>query len=543
MITRFSVVALCARLATLALAFAFVQAGAGGRPARADEPAPPAPEAPKSDKARAKQELSEARLAAARAAAGSGKKGVDARALYGQALAAGLAAVGQAAADAEAPRPSSTTSVANEQPGGDEPAAAPEPPVAAAPEDEAAARARAAQEQEQKQENAERVARERADAAAAETKRREEAEALRRAAAPVAAPVVVAVAPPPRAPSPPLAFQIGERSAFAAKDSAGGHHVSGGLVFTWLTFATTRGRGTVVVDLESTRFRAGRNDTMDRAQVAFDGLGFDWTVPFASRGTGLFVGAEAAAGVLQSSTAMSSVVQTDSVLQLMPHVGGAVSLGAVGLFADAGWRFAVLAGSGAGSVGGLVAQGGLRVEMNPGEAPAPGAFEVGYAARFYAPNGSAIYKNYGGLPGSSGSGPLLEHELFVTTKAGLPARADAGLAVTYLGADRADSGAGLHVAGLGVLGTWHAFATHQLVNPYLGLRLGVEYISNQDSATFEYAKQVGLLGAGAAGIDVGLHRRVALRLGVAYDVVAYSTNQPNASLSGYAVEAGVLVRP
>jgi hypothetical protein len=214
----------------------------------------------------------------------------------------------------------------------------------------------------------------------------------------------------------------------------------------------------------------------------------------------------------------------------------------------------VLKPAGSASESGLVLQGGLRVEMAAGDARAPsgfdrgsfdlGSFDVGYAARIYAPNGSNVYRRYGGLPFASGIGPMLGHELTLTTGAYLPRHADHGLSFTYLGADRVGGGAGLHVLGLGYVGTWHAFATRQVFNPYVGLRLGLDYISSGDktSTTFSYAAQVGAVASGSAGVDVAVGRRVALRLGVAYDAVAYANRVPNGSLSGYAALAGLIVR-
>jgi hypothetical protein len=469
----------------------------------------------------------EARLAAARAAAGAGRV-AEARALYGQALAAGLVEHARALRDAGEPRPTSVTSLANEQPEPVEAQASPAAAPEAAPYD---AQARQAAEQEQ-------IAR--AHAAAATAVREEEARRRAVATPRVAAVVVAGPASPPLAP--PAVFQVGLRGAVSATDPAGGKHVSGGLMFTWLTFATSRGRGAVVVDLESTRWRSGRDDTMDRAQVAFYGLGFDWTLPFATRGTGVFLGAEATAGVLQGSTKVSSVVETGAVVQVMPHAGAGVAYRGIGFFADAGWRLQVREPARQASEGGLVLQGGLRVEMKEGDALTPSGFDLGYVARVYAPNGSNVYRRYGGLPFTSGAGPLLGHELTLTTGAHLPRHADHGLALTYLGADRAGGGTGLHVVGLGYVGTWHAFAARQLVNPYVGIRLGLEYISSGDAAAFRHNAQVGAVASGSAGVDVDVARRVALRLGFAYDVVAYANDVPNGSLSGYAVLAGVIVR-
>jgi hypothetical protein len=532
MITWFSTGALRAGGAGLLLG-ALGLLAAGG--ARAEEAAAP------SAKAREKKDLSEARLASARAAAGAGRA-AEARALFGEALAAGLAADGQASADAAAPRPASVVSIANEQP--DEraveatpappdsaPVPAAAPPVAAAPEAPGDADARRRQE----------LARETAEREDA----RREAE---RAATPAGVPVVAAQpsAPPGRAPA---AFQAGVRLSPLAKDATGAQHLSAGLAFGWVAIATPGGRGSVVLDLESSRWQPGRNDRTDRAQVAFYGLGFDWTVPFASGGTGLFVGAEVAGGVLQSSTMTTAEVHNDGVLQVMPHVGGAVAYRGVGLFADAGWRFQLLADdqSGQARVGGVVVQGGLRLDMERGEVTGARAFDLGYTARFISPNGSRIWSRYGGVFGAA-SGPLVAHEVDVTTNAFLPAalHMDQGLALTYVGAGQDGGGGALTMLGLGWLGTWHAFATHQLFDPFVGLRLGFVYISNDDAGptgTFQYTKQVGLTASGMAGLDVAMLRRVALRAGVAYDAVGYANNKSNASLSGYAVLAGVVVRP
>jgi hypothetical protein len=524
MITWFSAGVPRARRKALTVGIVWLLSGA----ARAEEV--PAPKG--QDRQADKQALVESRLAAGRAKAGAGRA-AEASALYGQTLAAALGGMAEAYALAPAPRPTSVVSPANEQP-----ALEAEAPAAPA-EDEAAAR-RAAEEQAAR-EAAERQAAAREAATRQEAQRREEAS---RAALAAAVPVLVAPAPAPPAPERPLAFQIGYRSAIAARDPGDGKHASSGLVFTWLTVTSAHGRGAVVVDLESTRLQAGRNDQSDRAQAAFYGLGFDWTVPFASHGTGAFVGAEAVAGVLQSSTMSTPTVGKDGVLQVMPHAGAAVAYRGFGLFADAGWRFQLLADeatSGKASVGGLVVQGGLRVEMEPGAARSTPSLDVGYVARLYSPNGSRVYGRYGL---GDGTGPLYQSEVVVSTNALVPRvlHMDNGLAVTYVGAGQAGGGPGLHMAGLGWIATFHAFATHQLFNPYAGVRLGFLYISNDDSSTFQYAKQVGLVASGLAGVDVGLHRRVALRLGVAYDGVAYANNVADASLSGYAAEAGLLIK-
>jgi len=506
-------------LVRLAVALGGLWLGAGV--ARAEEPNAPGA------KARERLQLSETRLAAGRAAAGKGKA-ADAGALYGQALAAWLAADAQAVAEQEAPRPTSVVSVANEQPPEEVVAAAPEPDVEAA---------KAAQAE-----------RERAEAAALEARRAEEArrEEARRAAPPAPATVVVAVAPVAPPPSPPASFQAGVRLVPQAKDAGGGEHVSAGLVFTWLTLATPYGRGSAVVDLESTRWHPGRGDTTDRPQVAFYGLGVDWTLPFARHGTGMYVGAEATAGVLQTSRMTSPAISTDGVLMLTPHLGGAVAYRGVGVFVDAGWRFQLLADaatSGQAKEDGFLLQGGLRVEMPRGEPAEAGPFSLGYALRIYSPNGSRVWTRYGGLFGAD-SGPLAGHELALTTGLGLPraAHVEYGLALTYLGARQDGGGAALSMLGLGALATWHAFATHQLLNPYAGVRVSAVYISSNDPMTFQYKSQVSPTGSVMAGLDVAILRRAALRVGVAYDAVGNANNTPNASLSGYAVEAGLGVR-
>src|SRR5262249_40068847 len=110
------------------------------------------------------------------------------------------------------------------------------------------------------------------------------------------APVVTTVASRPEPPLPPAAFEVGARLLPQARDPTGGQHLAAGLLFSWLALATEYGRGSIVLDLESTRLQPGRDDRTDRARVAFYGAGFDWTLPFASHGTGLYVGAEAEAG-------------------------------------------------------------------------------------------------------------------------------------------------------------------------------------------------------------------------------------------------------
>jgi hypothetical protein len=523
MITWFSAGRPLVRRAAFAAMLGALGLGAGA--ARAEEPAPSA-------KAREKLELSEARLAAARAAAAAGKA-ADARALYGQALAARLAAEAQVLAEREAPRPTSVVSPANEQAAEEVAAPAPEP-------DAEAARAR--------QEAEERAARERAESAAREEARKEEerrAEAERAAAlSPVPTVITIPAVELPR--PPPAVFQAGLRFVPRVQDATGADHAAAGLAFTWLTRATPYGRASAVVDLESTRWQPGRGDTTDRAQVAFYGLGLDWTVPFATHGTGLFVGAEAAAGVLQTSRMTTPTVGTDGVLLLTPHVGGAVAYRGVGLFVDAGWRFQLLAdaaASGQAKQDGLVLQGGLRVEMPRGETSDGRAFSLGYTARFYSPNGSRVWNRYGGLFNAD-AGPLVGHELALTTGAGLPRalHLDYGVALNYLGASQDGGGAALSMLGLGALATWHAFATHQLLNPYGGVRVGFAYISSDDATTFQYKRQVSPVFSFGAGLDVAVLRRVALRLGVAYDVVDNANAVDNASLSGYAVEAGLAVR-
>jgi hypothetical protein len=371
-------------------------------------------------------------------------------------------------------------------------------------------------------------------------------------AAPPPAIVEVVPSPAPRVSWPP-SFEVGVRSAVMAKDPTGAEHMGAGLVFSWLTLATKYGHGAVVFDLESTRWSPGRADRSDRAQVAYYGAGVDWSIALApfrrgAVGGGVFAGAEATAGVLQSSTMTTPAVETGGVLQVMPHAGGAVSYRGVGLFVDAGWRFQLLTADAAGdaSVGGLVVQGGLRVDMPEG-APSERSgsirqnLDVGYEAHVFSPNGSRVYGRYGG-PFGGGSGPMLEHELRVTTGARLPRRLDLGLAVTYLGAGQAGGGTPLNVAGLNVVGTAHAFAARQLFNPYVGLRLGLAYMSSNDPSTFRYSAQIGAVAAASAGVDVQAIQRAALRLGVAYDAFAYANDRPNASLSGYAVEAGLVVR-
>jgi hypothetical protein len=528
MITWFSAGSLPVRRAGLAVVLAGL--GLGAVEARAEAPA-------QSAKSREMRELSEARLAAARAAAGAGKA-VDARALYGQALAAWLAADAQVLAEQEAPRPSSVVSVANEQPAEEAPAAAPAP-------DAEAARAQREAEERAARERAE-AARQQAQLEAAQREAARREEEARRAAPPSPATVVVATAPPVAAPSPPATFAAGLRLVPQAKDPAGNEHVSAGLIFTWLTLATPYGRGAALVNLESTRWRPGRADTADRAAVAFYGLGLDWTVPFARHGTGLYVGAEAAGGVLQSSRMSTAGVATDGVLMLTPHVGGAVAYRGVGVFVDAGWRFQLLADtatSGQAKEGGLLLQGGLRAELPRGAAGDGRDLGLGYTVRFYSPNGSRVWNRYGGLFGAD-AGPLVGHELSLVTSFGLPRalHLDYGLALTYLGAGQDGGGTALSMLGLGALVTWHAFPAHQLLNPYVGGRLSAVYISSDDPTTFQYKSQVSPTASIMAGLDVAILRRVALRVGVAYDAVGNANNVADASLSGYAVEAGLTVR-
>jgi hypothetical protein len=467
------------------------------------------------DKTADKQTLAEARLAAAREAAGAGRA-ADAQRLYAAALGAALLTL-----PVESPpeEPAAEESVA--------PAAAPDTAQADA---EAAARARVA-----------------AEAAEAEKQRqaaRDEEARRAAAAAPalVVAPPVVVVPPAPVVAPATRAFSLGLRSMGAAKDSGGGKHVEAGLMFTWLTYARAWSRFALVVDLESTRWRSAREDATNRGATALYGLGVDWSVPLTLGALSLVGGAELMGGVLQSSADNSPVVNDGLSLQLMPHVGGQVMFHQVGVFLDGGWRFQLAASSSLGKASetGAVVQGGLRFEMKEGELPARG-YDVGYTARFYAPNGSNVYARYGGLPATSSKGPLLGHEVTLTTNEGVPPGAEHGVALSYMGSDRAN-GPSLSVFELGYLLTWHAFKTRQILNPYLGAQVGVVYVKSDDTTTFSSSSQLGAVGVLRAGLDVTVARRVRLRGGFAYDAVGYSNDVSNSSLSGYSVEAGAIIR-
>ena len=471
------------------------------------------------DKAADKQKLAEARLAAAREAAGAGRD-AEARALY-------QAALGAALLTQPVESPGEVTAESSASPPTAEPTSGDVPDTAAAERAHAEAAAEAAKEEAARQDEARRAAPPPVAVAVAPV---------------VAAPVVVATAPPP-APRPPLGFQVGIRSAASARDATGVHHPDdAGLVFTWLTFAAPYSRASIVLDLESTRWRSARDDVMSGGATAFYGLGLDWSVPFMLGGTGLVVGAEAMGGVLQSAKAGSSAVDTGVALQLMPHAGAVVMLKNVGVFLDAGWRLQLAESSSLGqaSEGGFVFQGGLRVEMKENE-PAPDGLAVGYTARAYAPNGSNIYSAYGGLPATNSKGPLLGHELTLTTGARLPRRLEHGVALTFVASDRA-SGPSLQIFGVAYLATVHAFATRQLLNPYVGAQAGVVYIRHEETEAFSQGSQPGAVGTLRAGLDVDVTRRVRLRAGFAYDEVVYSNDRANGSLSGYAVEAGAIIR-
>ena len=490
--------------------------GKAGGPGVAGAPAPCL-----GDKTADKHRLAVARLAAARVAAGAGRV-AEARGLYDAALGAALLTL-----PIEREVPDDTSADASATP------TTTEAPPPAAPAEPTPAEAEAA------------AGRARAEAEAARAEEAKEAvkqEEERRSVAPSpAAPVVVVASAPPPAPAPPLAFQVGIRTASSAKDVSGVHHPDdAGLMFTWLTFAEPYSRAAVVVDLESTRWRSAREDTMNRGATAFYGLGLDWSVPLVSRGNGLVLGAEVMGGLLQSTA--GDAVSDGLVAQLMPHAGVISTLGNVGVFLDAGWRFQLLRESSLGqaSEAGFVFQGGLRVEMRERESP-PLGLDVGYSARFYAPNGSNIYTRYGGLPLTSSKGPLLGHELTLTTGERAPPGAQHGLAVTYLGSARG-SGPSLEMIGLGYVFTQHAFRTRQLLNPYLGAQLGAVLIVSDDPATFSGKSELGVVGTRRAGLDVDVARRVLLRAGFSYDAVGYTNDVANGSLSGYAVEAGAIIR-
>ncbi|HTA21077.1 MAG TPA: hypothetical protein VK989_17410, partial [Polyangia bacterium] len=362
------------------------------------------------DKTADKQKLAEARLAAAREAAGAGRA-ADARGLYVAALGAALLTLSVDSPPEEA--------VADESAA---PAAAP-PPDTAEAEAAAAERARVAAAQEEAAKQQQQAAR--------------EEEARRAAAAPV--PVVVTppapavVAPPP--PRAPLAFSVGIRTTGSAKDAGGGKHVDdAGLMFTWLTYARAWSRLALVVDLESTRWRSAREDATNNGATALYSLGIDWSAPLTFGPWSLVGGAELMGGVLESSADASPVVNDGLALLVMPHVGFQIMLQHVGIFLDAGWRFQLAQSSSLGkaSEDGYVFQSGLRFEMKEGELPARG-YDVGYTARFYAPNGSNVYARYGGLPATSSKGPLLGHEVTLTTNEGVPPGAEHGVALSYIG--------------------------------------------------------------------------------------------------------------
>jgi tetratricopeptide (TPR) repeat protein len=336
-------------------------------------------------------------------------------------------------------------------------------------------------------------------------------------------------------------FEVGLRSAILAKDQAGDHHASKGLMFTWMAYATRHHRVALLLDLESTRLTSGRSDASNRNQTGFYGVGVDWTMPIAFHGTGLFLGVEGTYGVLQSSTATSPVT-TDWVLQLMPHAGAGLAWRGVGLFADAGYRVQLFRNdaSKSASVGGLVLQGGVRVDMSEGS-ERDKTWDLGYTARAYAPNGSAVYGRYGGLPFTSGGGPLLGHELSVVGGGG-GSHFGQGVAFIYMGADGTSGAAALKVYELSYVGTFHAFTTEQFFNPYLGFRLGFNVIKG-DEAILGKASSTGLVGAATAGVDFNFGQTFTLRAGFAYDGVYTDTkDDSNGSLSGYAVEAGAIFR-
>jgi hypothetical protein len=235
-----------------------------------------------------------------------------------------------------------------------------------------------------------------------------------------------------------------------------------------------------------------------------------------------------------------STVNTDGVLQLMPHAGVGLAFRGVGLFADAGWRFQLFenASSRQAGVDGLVLQGGVRVDMKEGY-DRDRAWNIGYTARAYTPNGSNVYRNYGGLPGLSGAGPLLAHQLTITGN-GRGRSVDQGVSLIYMGADALNGGRAFRSYEVAYIVTWHAFDTHQVFNPYLGGRLGVGQVRGDASV---FADDNGMLVlSGHAGLDTSFGDTFVLRTGFAYDGVAFENSIANGSLSGYALEAGLIVR-
>jgi hypothetical protein len=339
-------------------------------------------------------------------------------------------------------------------------------------------------------------------------------------------------------------FEVGLRSALRAADPNDNHHLGGGFMFTWQAYANRHLRLATVFDLESTRWTSGRNDASNRDQVAYYGAGIDVTVPIAFNGTGLFLGAEATYGLLQSSTAASTGVARDFVLQLMPHAGVGLAWRGVGLFADAGWRLQFLRDdktSGKAGVDGLVLQGGVRIDMADNR-DRSSTWDVGYLARIYTPNGSAIYKGFGGLPlvGGSSGGALLGHELTIMGH-GHGARWDHGLSVLYMGNGENGGSGSLKVYEVSYGVFWHAFETEQVLNPYLGGRVGFDYISVATGDAKANGK-AGWAGALSAGLDLNLGDTFVVRGGFSYDGHANDNSTGDGTLSGYAVEAGLVVR-
>ena len=172
-------------------------------------------------------------------------------------------------------------------------------------------------------------------------------------------------------------------------------------------------------------------------------------------------------------------------------------------------------------------------------------FDIGYTARAYAPNGSAAYKRYGGLPFTSGGGPLLGHELTLMGNSNKSPSFEQGAAFIYMGADETSANGNPPIAlklyELSYIATLHAFSTHQFFNPYLGFRLGFDVIKGAADVIGK-ASQTGFVGAAMAGVDFNFGETLVLRGGFAYDGVYTGDSTGNGSLSGYAVEAGVIFR-
>ena len=306
-----------------------------------------------------------------------------------------------------------------------------------------------------------------------------------------------------------------------------------GLVLTHFAERTGRTRWSVLLDLESTRALASRQNGTNAAWYA---VGGDFTVPIDIGGTGIFLGGEALAGIAQAQQQGVLKVQTGYGVALAPHAGIALAFHGVGITADLGYRIPLLVGDASGDAVGLrgfYLQAGLRTETIARSDSSSGRWILGYTAHMLVPNGGTAASRFHTTT-LIGGGALLENALTLLKNSN---STTTGLWVSY----------GHHSGGNDSITRteaawvylWNAFGPDDLFNPYLGGRLGL--VSYSGDQFFGSGLHAGVLGALMAGIDLQLARAFVVRIGGSYDASSVPLSSSN-DLAGYAVDAGIQVR-